>query len=160
MLWAQFERAAPEIARLGRSRLDTTGLGLLGSLRRDGSPRISPVEPHVADGHLLFAAMAWTAKARDLARDPRCVLHSVVSDPEGGDGELKLYGRAEAVGDRELRNAASGAWWATRPAGEARVFTLDVEQAAFVSWDVGRGIMTARRWSPERGLDVVERPYP
>jgi hypothetical protein len=156
----EFERAAREIARPGRERLEAARLGLLGTLRRDGSPRISPVEPHVAEGHLLFAAMAWTAKAHDLARDPRCVVHSVVSDPDGADGELKLYGRAEAVEDDDLRDAAAGAWWARRPPSEARVFTLDIEQAAFVTWDIGRGIMIARRWSPERGADVVERSYP
>jgi hypothetical protein len=159
VLWMEFERAAREIARPGRERLEAARLGLLGTLRRDGSPRISPVEPHVAEGHLLFAAMAWTAKAHDLDRDPRCVLHSVVSDPDGADGELKLYGRAEAV-EHQLRDAAGGAWWLRRPPSEARVFTLDIEQAAFVTWDIGHGSMTSRRWSAERGLDVVERPYP
>jgi len=39
------EQGAPELARLGRARLDATRLAMLGTLRRDGSPRISPVEP-------------------------------------------------------------------------------------------------------------------
>jgi hypothetical protein len=82
MIWAEFEGAAPEIARLGRERFVRAGVALLGTLRRDGSPRISPVEPHFVSGHLLFAAMSWSVKARDLARDPRCVLHSAVSDPD------------------------------------------------------------------------------
>jgi Pyridoxamine 5'-phosphate oxidase len=160
MTWHALEVEAAEIARLGRDRLERAGLALLGTLRKDGSPRINPVEPHVVDGHLLFAAMAGTSKARDLLRDPRCFLHSVVSDPEGSEGELKLSGRAEEVHDPARREQPSAAWWVGRPAEQARVFSLVIERAAFVTWDTARGIMIARRWSPDRGFAVVERPYP
>jgi hypothetical protein len=40
--WGALEAAAPEIARLGRERLHAAGVALLGTLRRDGSPRITP----------------------------------------------------------------------------------------------------------------------
>uniref|UniRef100_UPI002619D67F pyridoxamine 5'-phosphate oxidase family protein n=1 Tax=Trebonia sp. TaxID=2767075 RepID=UPI002619D67F len=77
--WRDVERAAPEIARLGAARLASARVALLGTLRRDGSPRISPVEPYIAGGQLLIGAMAWSAKAGDLQRDPRYVLHSAVT---------------------------------------------------------------------------------
>jgi hypothetical protein len=160
MTWHDLEAAAPEIARLGSERLEQVGIALLGTLREDGSPRINPVEPHVAGGHLLFAAMRRTTKARDLLRDPRCFLHSAVSDPAGSDGELKLSGRAEEVRDSELREQPHDAWWVGRPSEEARVFSLAIERAAFVTWDVGRALMIVRRWSPERGFSAVERRYP
>jgi hypothetical protein len=160
MSWRALEAEAPEIARLGRERLERPGIALLATLREDGSPRINPVEPHVVDGHLLFAAMARTPKGRDLLRDPRCSLHSAVSDPEGSEGELKLAGRAEVVDDAELRARPSQAWWVGRPADKARVFSLVVERAAFVSWDTGRGVMIVRRWAAGRGFAVVERSYP
>jgi hypothetical protein len=160
MSWHALEVEAPEIARLGRERLERAGIALLGTLREDGYPRINPIEPHVVDGHLLFAAMARTPKARDLLRDPRCSLHSAVRDPEGSEGELKLSGRAEAVGDPDLRERPPGAWWVGRSEEEARVFSLVVERAAFVAWDTGRGVMIVRRWSAERGFAVVERSYP
>ena len=60
------ELGAPEIARLGMARLNAARVGLLGTLRSDGSPRISPVEPYFAAGQLLVGAMAWSAKAADL----------------------------------------------------------------------------------------------
>jgi Pyridoxamine 5'-phosphate oxidase len=97
MSWHDLGQGAPEIARLGRQRLDGARVALLGTLREDGSPRISPIEPYFAQGELLFGAMAWSLKVRDLQRDPRCVVHSAISGPDRGEGELRLYARAEMV---------------------------------------------------------------
>ena len=150
---------APEIAELGAKRLKEVRVALLGTLRKDGSPRISPVEPYLSQGGLLFGAMTWSLKARDLRRDPRCVLHSAVTGPDSGEGELKLYGRAEQASEG-LRNGCPQGWWTARPAESASVFSLDIEQAAFVSWDIERGEMTVRRWSPQRGYTEATRDYP
>ena len=69
--WRELTQGAPELARLGLARLHAAGLVMLGTLRRDGSPRISPVEPCITDGRLLVGAMTWSGKAADLRRDPR-----------------------------------------------------------------------------------------
>ena len=69
MNWRDLEAAAPEIADLGKQRLDQARVALLATLRKDGSPRISPVEPYLTQGHLLFGAMSWSLKRRDLVRD-------------------------------------------------------------------------------------------
>ena len=82
MSWHELEASAPEIARLGKERLIHARVGLLGTLRKDGSPRISPVEPYLSHGHLLFGAMSWSLKTGDLLRDSRCVLHSAVTGPD------------------------------------------------------------------------------
>jgi hypothetical protein len=79
--WRDVELGAPELARLGLARLNSARVALLGTLRRDGFPRISPIESYIADGQLLIGAMAWSAKASDLRRDPRYALHSVVTGP-------------------------------------------------------------------------------
>jgi hypothetical protein len=160
MTWLDLEAAAPEIARLGRERLERMGVALLGTVRGDGSPRISPIEAHVVRGRLVFGVMPWSSKARDLARDPRCAVHSAVSGPDTGEGELKLHGRAVELEDDTIRQQASTAWWATRPAVEARLFSLAIEQAAFVTWETARGLMRVRRWSAAAGYTVAERPYP
>lgn len=94
MKWQDLEVAAPEIAQLGRQSLDRAGVALLGTSRKNGFPRISPVEAYFAEGHLLFGAMVWSSKVRDLLRDQRCVVHSAVSGANTGEGEFKLYGRA------------------------------------------------------------------
>ena len=157
--WRDVELGAPEIARQGMARLNAAHLALLGTLRRDGSPRISPIEPVIAGGQLLIGAMAWSAKAGDLRRDPRYVLHSAVTGPDNGEGELKLYGTA-AEASQDLRAAAAGAWWLARAPDKAAVFTLHIRQAMFISWDIERGLMTAHRWSPASGYAAASRPYP
>ena len=160
MNWRKFEAAAPELAALGRERFEATGVALLGTLRADGAPRINPVEPYIAAGHLLLGLLPWSKKARDLLRDPRCTVHSSVSDVEGTEGEFKLYGRAHEVSDDGVRAAPEQAWWRSRPVEDARVFALEIDAAAFVSWNATAAEMTVRRWSPERGLTTESRKYP
>lgn len=158
-VWRDLELGAPRLARLGMARLDAARVALLGTLRRDGSPRISPIEPCLADGQLLIGAMAWSQKTADLRRDPRYVLHSAVTGPDSGEGELKLYGSAAEAAE-ELRLAAAEAWWLSWPADRAIVFALHIDQAVFVSWDTGQGVMTVERWSPCGGYRQNSRTYP
>lgn len=159
MIWRDLEAAAPQIARLGEERLVRTRVALLGTLRKDGSPRISPVEPYLTLGHLVFGAMTRSLKMSDLLRNPHCVLHSAISDPDGGEGELKLYGRAVPAQD-QIRESCRDAWWLNRPRDSAEVFSLNIEEATFVSWDIERGDMTIRQWSPELGFRQTRRKYP
>lgn len=156
--WQELERAAPRIAHLASQRFDATRVALLGTIRTDGSPRISPVEPYLTQGQLLFGAMGWSLKTRDLLRDPRCVLHGAITAPDAGEAEVKLYGRGtEAPND--IRDGCSGGWWQTRP-GEAVVFALAIEQATSIEWDLERSLMIIRRWSPRHGLTETSRTYP
>ena len=157
--WRDLELAAPEIARPGIARLNSARMALLGTLRRDGSPRISPVEPYIVKGQLLIGAMAWSAKAGDLRRDPRYVLHSVVTGPDSGEGELKLYGAAAEAAE-DLRGAAANAWWLALPPDKAAVLALHIGRAVFIDWDIHHGLMTAHRWSPQSGYSTASRPYP
>lgn len=153
------ELGAPELARLGLARLTSARVALLGTLRRDGSPRISPIEPCIAEGQLLIGAMAWSAKVSDLQRNPRYALHSAVTSPDAAEGELKLYGPAVQA-SQELRTAAAGAWWLTWAPDKAVVFTLHISQAVFIDWDIEDGLMTTHRWSPASGYAVASRTYP
>ncbi len=158
-IWQDLELGAPKIARLGMERISTARVALLGTLRADGSPRISPVEPYFVQGQLLVGAMTWSRKVADLLRDPRYVLHSAVTGPDSGEGELKLHGPA-VEGGQDLRGAAAGAWWSAWPADKAIVFSLRIEQAAFIEWDTGQGVMTVHRWSPGSGYSHTSRTYP
>jgi hypothetical protein len=159
MRWRQLETAAPELARPGRQRLQQARVALLATLRPDGSPRVSPVEPFFAEGELVFGSMAWSQKTRDLDRDPRCVLHSAITAPDAGEPELKLHGRAR-VADPALRAGCREGWWHEQPAELATVFALDVGEAVLVEWDLAGGWMTVHRWSAERGATEARRRYP
>ena len=107
MRWDEFTVAAPELAGLGEERLRDRELCLLGTLRKNGYPRISPVEPEFVDGELMLGLMWQSPKALDLLRDPRCVVHSVVSDRAGTEGDFKLYGKAVPVEDPQVRPATA-----------------------------------------------------
>jgi hypothetical protein len=156
--WRDLEAAAPDLARPGRDRLETTSIALIGTLRKDGSPRISPIEPVFYEGELLFGAMPWSLKVRDLERDPRCVVHSTITGPNAAEPELKLYGGAETA-DERLRQESPG-WWADQPDEAAWVFTVCLETATLLEWDYAAGKMLVRRWSRERGYQQSERDYP
>jgi hypothetical protein len=151
--WEAFAVAAPELAKLGEERLRARELCLVGTLRRNGFPRISPVEPEFADGDLMLGMMWRSPKALDLLRDPRCVVHSVVSDRMGTEGDFKLYCRAADVQEPERRAAyrasikARIGWEPAEP--RYHLFSLDVESAGFVVFGEERYGLA---WDPERGL--------
>src|ERR671934_2897005 len=108
MRWDEFAAESPGLAALGEERLRARELCLVGTLRRNGFPRISPVEPEFVDGELMLGMMWRSPKALDLVRDPRCVVHSVVSDRQGTEGDFKLYARAVDVQDASRRGRGPG----------------------------------------------------
>ncbi len=99
MNWSQFAKAAPDLAKAGEERFERWSLILLGSVRKDGTPRISPVEPLIVGGELLLGMMWQSKKALDLLREPRCLVHSIITDRKGNEGEFKLRGRARDIAD-------------------------------------------------------------
>jgi hypothetical protein len=101
--WEQFAREAPRIAEVFVRRHSATGkLCMLATVRADGSPRISPMEPLIFDGRLVLVGMPNTSKFRDLERDSRFELHTATVDPYVGDGDAKVWGEARNVQDRDL----------------------------------------------------------
>ena len=133
--WQQFAAQSPELAAIGEAQFARTGLALVGTLRRDGWPRISPVEPFIVDGQ-LYLGMTWrSVKALDLLRDPRCVVHSTVSDREGTEGEFKVYGRAVEINNLDERRRFGDTVYEAigfRPEEpEFHCFAIAIESVAF-----------------------------
>ena len=92
MTWEEFEAGAPELAELARAEFERHRLVLVGTLRKDGSPRISCVLPYVLDGELYLGMMWHSRKAIDLQRDSRVVLHNPISTNQGDELEISLRG--------------------------------------------------------------------
>ena len=158
MGWHDLEGGAPELAREGWARFSRTKVALLGTVREDGSPRISPVEPFLLQGQLVVGVMR-SPKLDDLRRDPRCVLHSSVSDIDGSEGEFKIHGRAIPTDDPALLDA-EGTWWAGREPDRVGVFTVEIDEAVLVRWSADQGRMTTTRWSRATGAQESTRTYP
>jgi hypothetical protein len=108
MIWDEFATAAPELAAFGAKRLETK-VAYLATVRRDGSPRVHPVSPFVACGHLFVYMEPTSPKGHDLRRDGRYSLHCSVADIEGGEGEFFISGRATLSDDPKLRETAFAA---------------------------------------------------
>jgi hypothetical protein len=135
--WSEVASAAPELAALVRARFEATGLGLLASLRRDGSPRISGIEASFRDGDLWFGSMADARKALDLRRDPRFALHTGTADPPDWDPDAKLSGLAEEV--------------------EPNRFRADIREAVLVGLNDARDKLVIEVWTPAGGVRRIER---
>ena len=140
MNWRAFEAAAPELATVASRLLGEPRVVLVGTVRRDGTPRISPVEPFWLGGELYLGMMPGSMKALDLLRDPRCLVHNAVTDHEGSAGELKLRGRAAVVDDAEAIEAYCAeleAAYGWRPDGPFPLFTVDIDDVAWVHRESG-----------------------
>jgi hypothetical protein len=151
VIWEEFKNSAPEMADVGRERFESTGLVLVGTLRANGYPRISPVEPLFVDGHLYLGMMWNSVKAQNLLRDPRCSVHNSVANRDGSDGEFKIYGRAITILDMEQRERYCTAvyvrtqWRPTEP--EFHLFSVDIESVGIVAFS--EEDMITRVWTPD-----------
>src|SRR5438093_485295 len=160
MQWESFIKACPEISEVARARFIRDQLVMVGTLRADGWPRISPCEIDIAAGHLFLGMMWQSKKALDLIRDSRLIVHSVTCNREGTDGDVKLYGKGVGVQDPALRSAFRSAiraridWAPDEPS--YHLFSVDIERAAYLIFGGGKQrIMT---WDPERGFRQQSKP--
>lgn len=110
--WSQFVKEAPETVAVFQRRLDATGLALMATLRADGFPRISPLEPMVAEDRLWLGMMPGSTKVADLRRDPRLCIHTSTDDKDVKEGDAKLWGRGVAVTSDEERASYAAAFQA------------------------------------------------
>jgi Pyridoxamine 5'-phosphate oxidase len=161
--WKEFEAEAPETEAVFRRRLEKTGMGLLATLRRDGFPRISPLEPALRDGELLLGMMGASTKSRDLQRDPRCCLHSATEDKNVADGDAKLWGRAVQITDPDaLRRFAghvkdeTGYDVDSQPSG-FDLFRLELTGASAIQLGADGQHLRITAWTPGDPERVIER---
>lgn len=159
--WDEFTAAAPRIAGIFTRRHAATGnLCLLGTLRSDGYPRISPVEPRMFEGQLWIVGMPGTTKFRDLARDPRFTLHTATVDTQVTEGDAKVWGRVHDVRDPALHQrfaedlfAESG--FDLRGQEFDQFLAADLEGASSV--EVGGGHMEVTIWRSGEAERVIRK---
>jgi hypothetical protein len=120
-----------------------------GTIRHDGTARISGVEPLVLDGDLWLSMMSGSAKCRDLGRDPRVVLNSVITSPSP-PAEIKVRGTARTVTGqhRQQRYAAAVrdqiGWQPV--AGQFTLFIVEVADVTYIGSEPGTGAQHVARW--------------
>ena len=161
MNWSEFKIAAPELAEAGERLFERTGVVLLGTIRRDGSPRISPVEQLFAGEQLYLGMMPESFKAKDLLRDGRCTVHSLISDKHAPEGEFKLHGVAVNVQDPAERQLycdelKKKIGWS--PEGMPfHLFSIDVRSAGYFRHDGGSARLL-KRWRAGEPVKAFRQP--
>jgi hypothetical protein len=149
MRWSEISASQPALGEIAHDKLIKPGAVLVGTVTRDGSARISGVEPLVMDGELWLSMMRTSMKAHDLHRDPRILLHSLVSGPAAAP-EVKVRGTVAEETDRDVQQryataAAAGLGW--RPVvGEFTLFRVDVGDVTYIGYDAETGAQHVARW--------------
>lgn len=156
--WGDFQAEAAGLAGRMRMLIESAGFVLLGTIRHDGSPRISPVEVHVVGDELMLVMIPNTQKARDVIGDPRVALQSPITNAADPGTEFKLTGRVFTVADQSQRDAAAlqieaASGW--RPHTSWLFVAVGIERVAILEWEKDEMILT--RWDRSRGTQGPER---
>jgi hypothetical protein len=142
---------------------------LVRTIHRDGTPTISPVEPFVMDGDLWLIMMWRSTMAIDLTRDPRILVHSVITSRDGGEGEYKVRGTVHSQTDvaaqrRFADSVEKSLGWLPEP-GRFHLFAVDIDQIIFIRYDDASGDQFVACWPKERefvrrGTSATTLGYP
>lgn len=159
MHWAGFATQQPTFAELGRQLLGDPGVVLVGTIRSDGTPRLSPVEPLFWQGDLWLSMLWGSHKAADLQRDLRILVHNTVSSRDGKRGEYKVRGHAVVEKTRSTQQEFADEvsmrhGWSPEP-GRFHLYWVDVDDVTFVRYDEATGDQFTTRWP--QGGEFVRR---
>jgi hypothetical protein len=100
--WADYRQACPDRAAMAEAAFDRFEVVVLGTVRHDGSPRLSLVEPRVIDGDLVVGMSSSDGKFADLRRDHRCELHALVDHRTHVEPAFRISAVAEELAGRHL----------------------------------------------------------
>jgi hypothetical protein len=149
MNWSDIAASQPALGEVAQRLLIAPGVLLIGTRRKDGSARISGVEPLVMDGTLWLSMMQRSAKELDLRRDPRILLHSVISGREPAP-EMKVRGRVrperdESTNERYAAAVATEIGW-TPVVGHFALYAVDIDDVTYISYVPETGAQHVARW--------------
>jgi len=142
LTWNEFAAVQPEMAEFGLKRLEYRVM-YLATVRNNGYPRVHPFTPFVSSGR-LFAFMEPTSpKGRDLQRNGLYMMHSLVTDMNGTNGEFSITGRARLVTNSATRD------WAVKgcpytPNDRYICFEFKLEECMTNTY--ADGVPNTRRW--------------
>lgn len=111
-------------------------------------------DPYLLAGDLWLSMMWQSTKARDLLRDPRVLVHNVITSRDGAEGEFKIRGTAREEHDpalqRRYADAVAGSLgWNPEP-GRFHLFAAEIRQVTFISYDPSTGDQHVAMWPPAR----------
>jgi hypothetical protein len=165
--FADVERVEPDLADRVRAILSSTTNAVLGTIRRDGAPRLSGADAYFHDDQLRIWSMPRARKGQDLRRDPRVALHSIPWDSrqlrdgaaDVGAADAKVSGTAVLTTDVDDLTAFR-TWLRSErgfePPEDWDLFTIDIDALTVVSADTGQ--LVVDQWSTTGGRQTIRRP--
>lgn len=148
--WAEFAAEQPDLATYVQGRFAADRHALIATLRKDGAPRISGVEPDFTRGQLWVGMMLDSWKSRDLRRDARFALHCLTTTASMTEaGDAKISGTAEFWTDKDdyLKDLYERTGWMPDELDLFRMnvtevvsITVEGDEMVVLSWHEGRGI--------------------
>jgi hypothetical protein len=149
MRWSEIATRQPKLGAVAHEKLIAPGALLVGTIRRDGSARISGVEPLVMDDDLWLSMMRRSTKAQDLYRDPRVLLHSIITGPEPA-AEIKVRGTVRIEPDPTIHQRYASAvateigWQPV--VGEFTLFAVEIDDLTYIGYDPDTSAQHVARW--------------
>ena len=140
--WTTLHVDAPDLADAIIARFGANLHHILGTIRADGSVRLSGTEVTIDKEHVGVGMMPDSHKLSDVRRDPRVELHSAPLEDDLSGGDAKLAGVLIESGETEGQPGVA--------------FTLEVSRASLVR--VTGDQLEFTTWSPSTGLRVRRRP--
>lgn len=151
--WARFQGEAPELARSVLQRLQARHHHVLGTIRPDGSPRLSGTEVQFGTWGLAIGFMPETAKGRDLERDGRFALHSHPACEGLTDPDVKMWGTAYQIAGDALADYAR----VVHPPDQFVAYQLALSGVSRVQVHPDGDRLIITTWRPGSGVSTVER---
>ncbi len=133
--WIRLAAEAPQLTWSITSRFSANLHHIIGTIRSDGSPRLSGTEVEITPERVRLGMMPESHKLADVRRDPRVEIHSAPLDPKLAEGDAKLAGCLDEEG---------------APDGPGSAFVLDVTNVSLVR--VVDDELEFTTWTPSEGL--------
>lgn len=147
--WKEVEQAEPALAASVQSRFQCHPHHVLGTIRADGSPRLSGINVFFNDGRLWCGSMRGAQKARDIHRDSRVVFYSAPLDENMNGGDASISGVARLLDSGNVRQ------WRPDSPSDGEFFEIDVVRMHLVEV-VGEDLVITM-WDKSHGLRIVKR---
>jgi len=81
----------------------------LATIKEDGYPRVHPFTPFIGASRLVAFMEPTSPKGKDLQRNGKYSMHSLVTDMHGSDGEFQITGDAFLSNNPDRRQEAVSA---------------------------------------------------
>ncbi|WP_435242283.1 pyridoxamine 5'-phosphate oxidase family protein [Streptomyces cucumeris] len=149
--WSRFASEEPGLADAVRDRFGQYRHHVLATVRKDGSPRLTPLDVTFGAGELWLALTPASYKELDPRRDPR---FSLQANPGPGDvmteGDARIGGRVVEVTDPDVIDRYVEA---VRPPGPFHLFRAEVSEVAHTSVEESGAVL--RTWRPGQPVRIV-----